>query len=259
MIRNRNEAEHLRFVFEALRRQKFRAFEIILVDNDSVDDSCEIARAANAKIVSIQKFSYGRALNQGIAAASGEIIVVLSAHSVPLGHYFLTECARAFEDERVGAARLVYAGKNADMTRWLDAETLESPEHDFISKGPLASGCAIRRRAWEAVPFDEAAIAAEEKIWAAAILERGFSIVSPVPAFYYYRKNLSPLSELRKNYRELIAIHQNFGVRAGFVKMRGSQAALGLAKGLLAAIGAGAKKAQYQIVQAYLQWRFPRA
>lgn len=143
IIRNRNESEYLQSVLSALSKQD-TSHEVILVDNNSTDGSRELALRYNAKVITIDDFTYGRALNLGIRAAVGEICVILSAHSLPLGPSFLAQCAKPFTDDRVAAARCVYAGKAADVLRWLEPEALDGSD-DFISKGILASGCVIRR------------------------------------------------------------------------------------------------------------------
>jgi len=258
VIRNRNEAAHLAKVFRSLRHQEYKEFEIILVDNNSQDNSIELARSEGAVVVTIEEFTYGKALNLGIGHAKGELIVVLSSHSIPLGRYFLTECVAAFSDENIAAARLVYAGKGADAERWCSPELLTSPTDDFISKGPLASGCVIRKTVWEQLPFDETAAAAEDKIWAESVLRNGYSILSPIPAFYFYSKRLSPLAELFKNYKELVAIYQHFGMRIGFVNVSKWTALNSLLRAVPTNFFAFLKHVRYASTKAYLQIKFPR-
>src|SRR4051812_9816594 len=105
IIRNRNEADYLAQVLRALSLQARSAYEVIIVDNESSDDSIEVAKRAGARIISIGKreFSYGKALNLGVREASGEIIVLLSAHSYPLGACFLDEAVAPFADSCVAA------------------------------------------------------------------------------------------------------------------------------------------------------------
>jgi glycosyltransferase involved in cell wall biosynthesis len=219
VIRNRNESQHLRHVLRALSEQRPHRPEIILVDNESDDDSVAVALEFGASVISIARssFTYGSALNRGLAAATGELCVILSAHSLPLGSSFLEECAKPFADERVAAARCVYVGKSADLTRWMEPKVLDGSAtiRDVVAKGPLASGCVIRRMVWEEIPFDERAEAAEEKLWAAEVLRRGHRIYSPCPAFYVYMKRLSASQELRKNARELRQIYRSTGARLG--------------------------------------------
>jgi rhamnosyltransferase len=217
IIRNRNESKYLKSVLEALSNQDTPC-EIILVDNNSKDESRKIALEYKVKIVSIDNFTYGRALNLGFAAASGEICVVLSAHSLPLGTSFLSECAKPFGDARIAAARCVYAGKTADALRWLVPEMLDKTS-DFISKGILASGCVVRRSVWQQVKFDENLSAAEDKIWTRDVLNLGYIVVSPIPAFYLYLKSIPSADNVTKNYREIVEIFRQTGQSVGFIKI----------------------------------------
>lgn len=222
VIRNRNEGQCLAQVLQALLHQSIRAREIVVVDNDSTDTSVAIARQFGARVVSIERnaFTYGRALNVGLRATSGEVCVILSAHALPLGPAFLETCAAAFRDSRTAAVRCVHVGKKVDLLRWCAAEVLDdrATADEVISKGPLASGCAIRRCVWKEIPFDEHVAAAEEKVWAANVLALGYRIVSPCPAFYAYLKPISPAAARRKNFRELEAVHEAMGVRVGALR-----------------------------------------
>jgi glycosyltransferase involved in cell wall biosynthesis len=55
------------------------AGEVIVADNGSTDDSCEIARAAGARVVSVAAKGYGAALMGGIAAAKGRYVLMADA------------------------------------------------------------------------------------------------------------------------------------------------------------------------------------
>lgn len=258
VIRNRNEAAHLTKVFESLQTQRYKNFEVVLVDNNSTDNSIELAKAIGANVIEIDKFTYGSALNAGISKARGELIVILSAHSIPVGRYFLTECVSAFSDTKAVAARLVYVGKGADMARWVNPDVLRKPSDDFVSKGPLASGCVLRRSVWEAIPFDENVVAAEDKIWAEEVLSRGYAILSPIPAFYYYSKKLTPLAELNKNYKELVAIHSHCGVKAGFVDANWSSIFGRFTKASIGCLSSCIRALQYEAIKVQLSLRFPK-
>lgn len=219
IIRNRNEAKYLRQVLPALSAQRGARAEIILVDNASTDDSVMVARSYGATIVHLPEgeFTYGRGLNVGLQAATAEICVILSAHSLPAGKSFLKACAGALSAPDIAGARCVYAGKSSDMLRWVDPELLDGSAtlQEIISKGPLASGCVIRRSVWLKIPFDEDVIAAEDKLWAAAVLKAGYKILSPCDAFYFYVKPISPITSLRYADRDLRAIYHATGRRFG--------------------------------------------
>jgi len=213
VIRNRNEAHYLKLVMQALHKQSISPSDIIVVDNNSEDNSVDICVSYGARVISINNFSYGRALNLGIKECSGDIIVILSAHSLPMGKHFLKEILEWFVDDKVAAVRCVQIGKKYDMLYWMNPQVLKYPISitEVISKGPLASGCAIRKNIWIEVPFNEEVEAAEDKIWAYEVLKKGYIIISPIPAFYFYMKRLSTFDLIKRAYREHCAVYKSFG------------------------------------------------
>ncbi len=222
IIRNRDEGAFLEKVLLALSVQKGPKLELIIVDNASRDGSVEIAVRHGATVIHLRdgEFTYGKALNLGLAAARGEVCIILSAHSLPLGTSFVNACLAPFDNPNVAAARCVYAGKGSDLTRWAIPEVLDgsSTLDDIVSKGPLASGCALRRSVWAQIPFDEEVTSAEDKLWARRVVDAGFTIFSPCDAFYLYLKPISPSANVENNYRDLRAIFLATGTRLGAVK-----------------------------------------
>jgi hypothetical protein len=83
-----------------------------------------------------------------------------------------------------------------------------------ITKGPLASGCAIRHSVWEEIPLDESLEANEDKLWALAALRRGHAIYSPSHATYVYLKGIAPLERVRRGRRERVAVFRATGLMA---------------------------------------------
>ena len=69
-----NEAKGIADVIKHLPRQDC---EIIVVDNNSIDQTADIARAAGARVVFESKQGYGNALKAGFAAAQGSYIITL--------------------------------------------------------------------------------------------------------------------------------------------------------------------------------------
>lgn len=223
IIRNRDEAEFLEKVLLALSVQAGPRLQLILVDNASRDASVSIAMRHGATVIHLKEgeFTYGKALNLGLAAATGEICIILSAHSLPLGRNFVNSCLAPFENPEVAATRCVYAGKTSDMMRWTVPETLDASAtvDEIVSKGPLGSGCAIRRDVWAKIPFDERTLSAEDKLWAMSVVGAGYKVFSPCDAFYFYLKPISPITGLRYNYRDLRALFHATGERLGAARV----------------------------------------
>src|SRR5690606_39690999 len=89
VIRTYNEQKHLGALLERIEQQQRDGFEIetVIVDSGSTDDTVQIANRYPTRIIPIKKeeFSFGRSLNIGCAAATGDIMVFVSVHCVPTG------------------------------------------------------------------------------------------------------------------------------------------------------------------------------
>jgi len=84
IIRARNEAESLRQTLKIISQQHMDFdHEIIIVDNNSTDDTPVVAKDYNCKIVNLKKFSWGRGINEGIKHSKGDFCILLSAHCYP--------------------------------------------------------------------------------------------------------------------------------------------------------------------------------
>ena len=84
IIPARNEANTLPLLLRDLRQQSLRAFEIICVDDDSRDETAEIARSYGAGVISSAKkprdwIGKSWACHQGVCQAKGEIFLFLDA------------------------------------------------------------------------------------------------------------------------------------------------------------------------------------
>tara|TARA_B110000003_G_scaffold125200_1_gene127412 strand:+ start:4035 stop:4691 length:657 start_codon:yes stop_codon:yes gene_type:complete len=84
IIRNRNENEYIGFALQSCI-EKFDKPEIIIVDNNSSDDSLEIVNLfkdrAIIKVINISDYSPGKSINQAVILCSYENILILSAHA----------------------------------------------------------------------------------------------------------------------------------------------------------------------------------
>ena len=81
-----NEAQHIKKAIKALEKQNIprNNFEIIVVDNNSTDNTFNLAKSAGAdKVVRELKQGTNLARQQGYQISQGKIIVFLDADSVP--------------------------------------------------------------------------------------------------------------------------------------------------------------------------------
>lgn len=220
VIRARNEARSLKDVFEALLAQRCSfQWEIIVVENESEDETVELCKHYQARVISIRQneFTFGRALNLGIGSARGELILLCSAHSIPIGSYFLESAVAPFSDSKIAAARCLVAGYGEQTAAWYKARDIEyrSPEEqrtaesgtDWLSHYPSASCCVIRRSVWEQIPYGEQLESNEDKLWASEILSKGFKIRSSAEAVFVYNRQRGSMDRLRRTSRQFRALY----------------------------------------------------
>lgn len=84
----KNDAERLAVCLASLREQDYPSdrYEMIVVDNGSIDDSRLVAERAGAKVLCFPALRVGALRNRGVAEARGEILAFVdSDHEVPAG------------------------------------------------------------------------------------------------------------------------------------------------------------------------------
>jgi glycosyltransferase involved in cell wall biosynthesis len=202
VIRTLNEASFLGILFDRLQEQAnvVAGMETIVVDSGSTDGTVDIARARATRLVQIPKasFDYSAALNTGIAAGSGDIIVVLSAHAIPTSPHWLSLMLRPFTDSTV-------AGVYSRQVPWPDAHWRERSrlERMFPPQGraydassmfehvPFSNAAsALRREVWAAHPF--CLPAAEDVEWATAAVGLGWRIIYEAEVAVYHSHDEPP-------------------------------------------------------------------
>ena len=132
VIRARNEGAFLGRLLAGIRLQDDADAEIILVDSGSTDDTRGIAEAHGCRLITIERerFTYGRALNVGCAAARGRTCVFVSAHCVPVNDRWLTRLLEPLRDATVAGSY----GKQLPLP-----ETLPYEQRNLLFGFPFAS------------------------------------------------------------------------------------------------------------------------
>ena len=101
IIRTKNEERWIGSCLDVVSRQSRTDFEVILVDNNSTDKTVDKALQCGVTLVRIDEYRPGAAINKGIEAAQGEIIVVLSGHCIPVDEHWLDNLVKNLDDETV--------------------------------------------------------------------------------------------------------------------------------------------------------------
>jgi glycosyltransferase involved in cell wall biosynthesis len=215
VIRTLNEARHLGDLLVMIARQETAALpggvEVVLVDSGSTDGTLEIARAHGARIVTIERaeFSFGRSLNRGCEAATGDILVFVSGHCVPTGSDWLAALCAPLLDGRaaytygrqIGDDDSNYSERRIFAKYFPDAPAI--PQEGFFCNNANA---AILRSVWAAHRFDEALTGLEDMDLAKRLIAAGLRVgyVAAAPVFHHHAETWAQVR--RRFEREAIAL-----------------------------------------------------
>ena len=185
IIRALNEAKWLGQALQACKDQTLdgdTSVELVLVDSGSTDDTLDIAAAHGCKIAHIAKddFTFGRSLNLGCQTASGDILVFISAHCIPVGPDWLETLIAPLKTK---TCQYVYGGQRglAGITKFSEEQVFQHyfPESsDLMQEGFFCNNAnaAITHEGWSEYGFDEDVTGLEDMVLAKAIVSDGGQI-----------------------------------------------------------------------------------
>jgi CTP:molybdopterin cytidylyltransferase MocA len=190
IIRTRNEERWIGSCLDAVSRQTRRDFEIILVDNASTDKTVDKARQFGVTLVSIDDYRPGAAINRGIEAARGDIIVCLSGHCIPVNDQWLENLVRELDDDSVAGVYgrqepLAFSSDldKRDLLITFGLDRRVQVKDTFFHN----ANSAFRRDVWKRFPFDEDVAHIEDRLWASQVLTAGFKLVyEPTASVYHH-------------------------------------------------------------------------
>ncbi len=194
LIRNKNEAISLEKAIKSICNQRFSVpFEIVVVDDDSTDNSIEVANKYGCKVVSLDKaFTYGYAINFGVKQCQYDIVLLLSSHNILLSNDFPEKLIKYFVDPKVAGVRCTPIANSRQVEQSLDgiiAIDNGNYSHSIHWENLLIANCsAIRKKAALEVLFNETICSNEEKLWCLDIMKKGLTIISNTSCYFLYNK-----------------------------------------------------------------------
>lgn len=211
VVRTFNEQRHLPALFDAFDGQRYRDFEVIVVDSGSYDHTRDLAAARADRLLRISShdFTFGYSLNVGIKAARGRFVAMVSAHTVPCADDWLETLVAPLHDETTAMTYGRHLG--VASSRFGEAEDFErlfGPEPRIERAGRFAvnnANAALCRALWESCPFDESLLGLEDIAWAKHWMAQGYRVVyEPRAALYHIHEE--PWMHIRRRYyREAVA------------------------------------------------------
>jgi glucosyl-dolichyl phosphate glucuronosyltransferase len=172
IVATRNRPESLRRLLTQLEFPRERNWELVVVDNGSADDQAELlqktAASAGVRVVREPRRGKGNALNAGIEAARGELLVFSDDDIEPSPGWLeqLLAASQRHPDAEVFGGRILIRSQSVPgwIQRSRNLQEILLTEHDLgdeerqypSNRFPLGPNMAVRRRALAgfAAPWD---------------------------------------------------------------------------------------------------------
>lgn len=211
IVRAHDEEEHIGRLLTGIAQQTIEDIEIILVDSGSTDATVSIANRFSVNVVNIppEQFTFGRSLNWGCAEASGEYLVLASAHVYPVYADWLERILEPFGDPKVA---LTYGKQRGDRrTRFSEHQIFAKLYPDYTRESQISPFCnnanaAVRRSLWQERPYDEDLPGLEDLDWAAWALNQGYNLTYVPEALVIHIHDEGPRQVYNRYRREAIGL-----------------------------------------------------
>ena len=194
IIRTQNEERWIVHCLNSVFSQKFKDFEVIIVDDNSTDGTLKKAKQFPVKIVKYTgDYKPGKALNLGVENSSGKYIAFLSGHCIPVDSTWLDHLISAFKKPEIAG---VYGRQQPmsfssphdkrDLLITFGLDKKIQQKDTFFHN----ANSAIKREVWNKIPFDETVSNIEDRIWASNVLEKGYKILYEPEASVYHHHGI---------------------------------------------------------------------
>lgn len=221
-------------VLSALRLQQDVDLDLVIVDSGSTDDTLGIAQTHGACIYAIppDEFNHGATRDFGIGLARHEIVVLMTQDATPGDPCLLANLAHAFNDPTVGGAyarqvarpeadcltrrnlEMAFTGRLTSEIRSLPAaETFESlspfERYALCNFDNVCS--AVRRSAWQAIPFGKVSFA-EDIVWSRRALLAGWKIAYVAESYVIHSHDRPLRYQYQRTYLTHRKLHEEYGL-----------------------------------------------
>ena len=206
IVTTKNEEEVLEKLLRSIKKQTYGKIEIIVVDNDSSDDTRGIA-----KRYTINVFNKGpersTQRNFGVKRSKGEYLLILDA-DMELTKKVVIECVEANKkDKKIGGVSI--PEESVSKTFW---ERVKAFERSFYNKkgDPVTDAARFfSRLAFDDVSgYDETITGPEDWDLPDRIRESGYKIKRIESKIYHHERVPNPFKLVRKKYYYALTSHR---------------------------------------------------
>ncbi|MEM1577971.1 MAG: glycosyltransferase [Candidatus Pacearchaeota archaeon] len=192
-----NEERYIGKCLSSLLNQKYKDYEIIVVNDGSTDKTEQIVKEFQKKSKRIKLLSFKQghsaafARNRGAEKAKGEILVFIDADQF-VKKDFLSKIAKNFQREdidglicKVLGASKTFIGKCYAARKWLFWLTRQNKKQ-ILTKGNISISAIKKTNFFEIGKYDESLFYREDRYFAEECIKKYKILLDPLIIIYHY-------------------------------------------------------------------------
>lgn len=212
------------------------AFEVLIVDSGSTDQTISAVKRSKAKLLSVkpEEFQHGATRNFAVSQTDAEFVAFLTHDALPASKFWLRNLILKMESDSsiAGAFGRHRAYPDCDP---FTADELERHFDHLKSLEPLQkiddkerysndigyrqllhffsnNNSCLRRSVWEKIPFPSVNFA-EDQAWAQQVVEAGYAKAYADDAVVYHSHSFNTVETFRRAFDESKAMKELFDYR----------------------------------------------
>lgn len=202
-------------LLDKLQKQSLTPHEIVVVDSESDDETCRLARQAGARVLEVQRkaFDHGGTRDMAFRQTTGDIVVFMTQDALPADAHFIEKLTAPFADSAVAAVggrqvafedarpfeKAVRAHNYPDIERVWNAQDIAALG---VRAFMISDVCAAyRREAYLDVGgFDHPVLTNEDMLMAEKLLHAGYKLAYTGKAQARHSHRFTLWQEFQRNY-----------------------------------------------------------
>lgn len=205
IVRTHNESYWISKCLHEIFNQKYKNFEVVVVDNQSKDNTRKIIKKnfPNCKLVNYKSkvFKPGESINYGIKFSEGELICIISGHCIPKNEFWLGQLVKNFKSKKIAG---VYGKQEpldtSDPNIVRELNYLFGNDKKIQIKDPFFhnANSMIRRSIWKKINFNEQTPHIEDRIWAQRVQSLKYKIIYEPNSIVYHHHGVGHSDNIKR-------------------------------------------------------------